>query len=497
MTSLTLAWRYLRGRGARSLLTTLAVVFGVMLIFGLNGVIPAMTEAFSRGLLSTAGKIDLTVTSAFSQPVRPALVDTVARVPGIAVASPLVERPVPVPGQDDVPQAERVVQVTVIGVDPATAASIRDFPVGDGRALEVGDADVAVLAGDLAERLAVRVGDELVLPSSVGTARLTVVGLLTTGTVPGQELVYLPLASAQRLLAFGDRITGVEASFAPGADRATTEDAVRAAVGDDYRVGGLSTNSSLLASLDVAAFTFNMFGVFALATAGFIILNSFRTVVAERRRDIGMLRAIGMGRRSIEGMFLAESLLQGLVGTALGILAGMGMASALFALMTPILEDFVHIRIGGPIYTPGTWALSIALGVGVTVLSALVPARAAGRVTPMEAMRPQVGEVYERRVGVRAWIGVGLVVVSLFCLATRHQTLVGVGAVVFLVAVALVAPAIITPLANAFGHVVELLFAREGAIARSNLQRNPGRSAVTVTTTWPRRSCSGWRPSSR
>lgn len=481
MIALRLAWRHLRGRGARSLLTTLAVVFGVMLIFGLNGVTPALADAFSRGLLSTAGKIDLTVTSAYGQPVRPGLVDAVARVPGIAVASPLVERPVPVPGQDDVPQAERVTQVTVVGVDPATAARLRDVGVTDGRALEVGDADVAVLAGDLAGRLSVGVGDELVLPSSVGTARLTVVGLLSAATVPGQEIVYLPLASAQRLLGFGDRLTGVEATFEPGVDRTATEDAVRAAVGDDYRVGGLSSNSSLLASIEVASFTFTMFGVFALATAGFIILNSFRTVVAERRRDIGMLRAIGMGRRSVEAVFLAESLLQGLVGTALGILAGMGMASGLFALMTPVLEDFVHIRLGSPVYTPGTWALAIALGVGVTVLSAVVPARAAGRVTPMEAMRPQVGEVYERRVGVRAWVGVGLVVVSLFCLATRHQTLVGVGAVVFLIAIALVAPAIINPVAQAFGHAIELLFAREGAIARSNLQRNPGRSAVTVT----------------
>ncbi len=140
-----------------------------------------------------------------------------------------------------------------------------------------------------------------------------------------------------------------------------------------------------------------MFGIFALATAGFIILNSFRTVVAERRRDIGMLRAIGAGRRTVMGLFLAESLFQGVIGTALGIVAGWLLAAGLFAAMAPDRSRSVmHFRIGSPIFNPGTWIKSIVLGIGVTVVAAIVPARAAGRVTPMEAMRPQLGEVYER-----------------------------------------------------------------------------------------------------
>ena len=95
--NLTLAWRYLRGRGLRSLLTTLAVVFGVMLTFGLNGILPAMTEAFTHNLRSAAGKVDLTVTSAYNQPFRTDVVDRMLAVPKVATASPGVQRTVPLP----------------------------------------------------------------------------------------------------------------------------------------------------------------------------------------------------------------------------------------------------------------------------------------------------------------------------------------------------------------------------------------------------------------
>lgn len=479
--STRLAWRYLKGRGLRSALTTLAVMFGVMLIFGLNGILPTLLETFTRSMMSTAGRIDLTVTSAYRQPFGRDVLDRVARTEGVAVATPEVQQSAPLKPRDGVPDSQQVSLINVIGVEPATASRVRDFPLASGRALTAGDAAVGVLPADLAGRLELRLGDELTLPSAVGTTKVTVVGLLATATVPGQELIYVPLGTAQALFGLGDRITAVEASLEPDADRAATEDAVRRALGDDYTVGGLSSNASLLASLQVAQYAFNLFGVFALATAGFIIANSFRTVIAERRRDIGMLRAIGTPRRTITTMFLVESLLQGVIGTGLGLLAGWAMANGLFALLGPTMKSILHMDLGGATFAPATWALAIGLGLGVTVLAALVPARAASRVTPLEAMRPQVGEVYERQVGRRAWVGLALGIASAGLLVTRTPELVGLGAVVFLVAIALVAPVIVNPLARVFGNVVELFFAREGAIARSNLQRNPSRSATTVT----------------
>ena len=478
-TSIDLAWRYLRGRGLRSALTTLAVALGVMLVFGLNGISPALMEAFTKSMMSAAGRIDVTVGSAFRQPIEVDVLDTVLRTPGIAAASGEVQRPAPLTSRAGLSDAPAM--INVVGIDPGPAARVRDLPVEQGRALASGDGDVAVLSSDLAERLAVRVGDELTLPSASGTTRLTIVGLLSTPTVPGQEQLYVPLASAQRLFSLGDRLTVVEASLAPGADRATVEDALRRQLGDRYTVGGLSSNASLVASMEVAQYAFTLFGVFALATAGFIIANSFRTVIAERRRDIGMLRAIGTPRRVIRRMFLAESLLQGVLGTALGLVLGWLLAAGAFAAMRPIVAQYMRMQIGPPVFEPWTWALAIGLGLLVTVLAAVLPARTASRIAPLEAMRPPVAEVHQAVAGRRALVGAALVMVSVFLLASRVPTWMAVGSVVFLVAIALVTPAVVNPLASAFGSVVELLFAREGALARSNLQRNPARSAATVT----------------
>lgn len=477
--SLDLAWRYLRGRGLRSALTTLAVALGVMLVFGLNGISPALMEAFTRSMTSAAGRIDITVSSAFRQPIDLDVLDTVTRTPGIGAASGEVQRPTPLTTRTHLTDAPSM--VNVVGIDPSSASRVRDFPLSAGRALASGDGDVAVLSSDLAGRLELRLGDALVLPSSTGTTKLTIVGLLSTPTVPGQEQVYVPLSAAQSLFALGNRLTVVEASLGPGADRAGVEDTLRRALGDRFTVGGLSSNGSLLASMQVSEMAFMLFGVFALATAGFIIANSFRTVIAERRRDIGMLRAIGTPRRIIQRMFLAESLLQGVLGTAVGLVLGWLLAAGTFAAMAPLMEQYLHMKIGGPIFRPGTWALAIGLGLGVTVLAAVLPARTASRITPLEAMRPPVAEVHAAVAGRRAWLGVGLIAVSVFMLASRVPTWVAVGSVVFLIAIALVTPAIVNPLATWFGSVVELLFAREGALARSNLQRNPGRSATTVT----------------
>ena len=471
--TLTLAFRYLRGRGTRSLLTTLAVVFGVMLSFGLNGILPAMMDAFTHSLLAAAGKVDLTVTSAYNQPFRPDVVDRLLTVPQVVSASPGVQRTVPLSRSADAP-ADALAQVIVVGIDPGSAGTVHDFPVASGRMLANGDDSALVLNADLAVDLHLAVGDQLVLPAAGGTARFRVIGLLNTATVPGQELVYLTLPAAQQLFGLGARITQVEAAFAPGADRPAAEKAVAVALGPNFQVGGLSTESTLLASLQVATSAFTMFGIFALATAGFIIANSFRTVVAERRRDIGMLRAIGARRRTVVNLFLTESLIQGVVGTTLGLAAGWLLAAGMFAVMSPIFESVMHFRVGGPKFTPSTWVTSILLGIGVTVVAAIIPARAAGRVTPLEAMRPQLGEVYRRRVGTRCMAGGGLIVLSLFGLTAGSSSLVGLGSVLFLVGIALIAPVVVNPIADWASQPLELVVLPGGRAGPQQPAAQPG-----------------------
>jgi len=296
--SATLAWRYLIGRPGRTVLTTLAITLGVALIFGLNGILPGMADVFTKTLFAAAGQVDLTVSSMSGGTFDLGVANEVASVPGVAVASPSMRRSVAMPNGSPVSVA------TLVGIDARTSPKVHTYNVSEGRMLNEGDAGEVVIGSDTAQSLGLHVGSAMRIPTVAGTESFNVVGLLANGSTPSAPEVYVTIPDAQRMTGAGNTINTVEARFDPGADRTVVEAAVRREIGSDYLVGGLSNQSSLLASLQAANYMFTFFGLFALIMGGFIILNTFRTLVAERRHDIGMLRAIGADRNVILGIFL-------------------------------------------------------------------------------------------------------------------------------------------------------------------------------------------------
>ncbi|HUM68928.1 MAG TPA: FtsX-like permease family protein, partial [Chloroflexota bacterium] len=305
---------------------------------------------------------------------------------------------------------------------------------------------------------------------------------ITTGRAPqGSEQVFIPLAAAQTTFNLPGQINIIEARFAANADA----DAVRAAVltrlGSSYKVGGATTGSEFTAALEAANYIYNMFGVIAIALGGFIIFITFRTVVVERRRDIGMLRAIGASRKTVLGLILTESLVMGVIGTAVGIAFGYLMAAGLLVGMQSILENLMRTSVSGPVFAPWVFVLAIGLGVGITLLAGLFPALAAMRVSPLEALRPSLAEVERRRAGRGAIIGAVLIVIAFLTLLPGNVGLAALGILLFVMGLALVLPALIYPLARIFGRLLTIVFAREGQIAQGNLTRQPGRAAITAS----------------
>ncbi len=172
----------------------------------------------------------------------------------------------------------------------------------------------------------------------------------------------------------------------------------------------------------------NMFGVLALFMGGFIIFNTFRTVVAERRRDIGMLRAIGAKRNTITGMILVEGLLQGIIGSAIGLGLGYLMGVGVLKLAQAPLSTFLHLNFSKVVVSPGLLVTSLLLGIGITVLAGLLPARNAARVTPMDALRPSVAEVeYKRGAKVNFIVGLTLTGLAVAALISGNMSLIAVG----------------------------------------------------------------------
>ncbi len=242
----------------------------------------------------------------------------------------------------------------------------------------------------------------------------------------------------------------------------------------------------MFASIKLGQQAFNMFGVLALFMGGFIIFNTFRTVVTERRRDIGMLRALGARRSTITGMILAEGLLQGLIGSGIGLLLGYLLGVGVVLLAKPLMNTFVHASIGSPVVTPTLVITSILLGVGITVLAGLLPARNASRVTPMDALRPSVSEVeYKRRASAGFIAGLVMIGISLVALATGNMGLIGLGGLLFLTGLILVAPVLLRPITYVFGRLTAVLYARQGVsdLAQGNLTRQPARVTITASAT--------------
>jgi putative ABC transport system permease protein len=475
MFHLTLAARYLQGRKLRTFLTTLAIVFGVTIMFGLNGVLPTFAQAIRQNMLAAAGQVDLAVTGKTAGPFDATLVEEVRQVEGIAFASGSLRHNTILPAGSAIPA------LTVAGVETETAADVHAFNLASGRFLEAGDGNAILVSENVVEQMDLALGDSLTLPSATGAADFEIVGILSAPALPGVEEVYVPLAAAQSLFNQTGQINTIEAVFVPGRDQATIESAVEERLGSNFRLGQREAGQELLANLRVGETLLNTFAFLSLVMGGFIIFNTFRTVVAERRRDIALLRAVGASRRTILGLVITESLLQGIVGTLSGLLLGYGLMLLMVYAFRSIAEDLLRFQIGDPVITPAVLIVSVGLGVGVTLFAGLSPALAATRVPPLEAMRPATAEVEERKIGRATIVGSVLLVLSAIALFSGNFGLAALGSLLFLVGLVMVAPALIKPIARLFSSLLTLAFAREGQIAEGNLARQPGRAAITAS----------------
>ncbi len=489
---LTLAWRYLAGRKLRTFLTTLAVIFGVMVIFGMNIILPTMLAAFQANLMAAGGIVDITVTNKSGGGFPVDVAKKLDGISGIRAYSPSLERTVNLPANfvdGDPAKQDRITAVNLIGLEPEAAMSLQAYIIQQpGRFLQADDTNATVISQTLADAYAVKLGDTFKLPSLNGTVTLTVVGILPPRTLPGNEDVLVNLPQAQAITGQTGQINSIEITLTSldESARTATIAAAESALGSDYQVGSIQSGTEMFASLKLGQAAFNMFGVLALFMGGFIIFNTFRTVVAERRRDIGMLRALGAKRSTITGMILVEGLLQGLIGSAIGLLLGYLFGAGIVQLAGPMLSQFVHVKMGQPVVSPTLVVTSVLLGVGITVLAGLLPAQNASKVTPMDALRPSVAEVeYKRRASGSFIAGLVMIGAALLGLTTGNMSFISLGGLLFLVGLILVAPALLRPIAFVFGRLTALLYARQGTgdLAQGNLTRQPSRVTITASAT--------------
>ncbi|RPJ23553.1 MAG: hypothetical protein EHM33_20600, partial [Chloroflexi bacterium] len=197
----TLAARYLFGRKLRTTLTTLAIIFGVMLIFGMNTVLPTMLAALQANVQGAEGNVDFTITNISGQSFPAEAANGLHSLDGVRAVSASLNKTINLPADfvdRDPARPDTLIAVNLIGVIPEDARSVRSYPIVVGRYLDASDTTSAVITQTLADAFSVGVGDIVSLPSTVGVTELIVVGLLP-GTITNtteEVLVNLPQAQS-------------------------------------------------------------------------------------------------------------------------------------------------------------------------------------------------------------------------------------------------------------------------------------------------------------
>ena len=267
---------------------------------------------------------------------------------------------------------------------------------------------------------------------------------------------------------------------------------VRAAVPSDLTVldrpgaGRQATPTTSPRRLSFLNYLLLAFGFVAVFVGAFIIFNTYTITVAQRTREFGMLRTIGASRRQVLGAVLGEALIVGVIATILGFIGGILFAAGLTALFDAV--GFGIPSTGTPIELRTViWA--VAVGLGVTVLAAMIPAVRATRVTPIQALREGHSTRKRHRPWIRPVIAALVFALSAFLLyygvagegdiVTRLLLGVAGGAILFFIGVALIATYLVRPVVAFVGLLVGRLGA-SGKLAMENTTRNTGRTAVTA-----------------
>lgn len=464
-----MAWQYLKGRKLRTLLTTLAIVLGVALIFAINLIMPSVLDYFRQSQESEMEAVDLSIVDRTGESFDPVPVTrALLAVDGVEAVSGVLRRRIILP-KDNNPLGD-IKQIDVTGVDPAVLPSVRTYELREGRIIQAdGEAVVSARVGQR--------GDSISVTTARGLQSFTIVGILKDDPVTARLII--TLADAQAALNQAGRINLLEVVYREGANKDRLSAGIKTMFGDRY-LYNTSTESDL-AFAEVASMGLNLFGFIALFMGGFLIFNTFRTVVIERRHDLAMLRAIGATRRQIMQLILIESVLQGLIGTALGLVLGYLFTLTAMDFFEEVLGQIMAIDKMEASLRPSAFAIAIGMGVLTTLLAGYWPARRAGRTSPLEALRPVTASDLNRANRWSLIAGGGVMALAVLLLVNSGQT-APVGAVVFLAGAVIAGPGLVVPVARLFNPLLTLWFAREGDLARGNLIRQPGRAAITAST---------------
>ncbi|WP_030603396.1 ABC transporter permease [Streptomyces fulvoviolaceus] len=344
---------------------------------------------------------------------------------------------------------------------------------------------------DTVDKHHLKLGDEIGVISAVGTHKAKISGIADFQvTNPGAAIFYLDTRTAQETLVGETGVfTNVNVTAASGVTDAQLKQNVAAEVGGAYKVQTAketadANQKDVEGFMSVMKYAMLGFAGIAFLVGIFLIINTFSMLVAQRTREIGLMRAIGSSRKQVNRSVLTEALLLGVFGSVLGVGAGVGLAVGLMKLMG---QMGMHLSTADLTVAWTTPVVGLLLGVVVTVLAAYLPARRAGKVSPMAALR-DAGAPADAKAGrIRALVGTVLTGAGGYALylvtqadkAKEGSLWLGLGVVLTLIGFVVIGPLLAGGVVRVLGAVVLRGFGPVGRMAERNALRNPRRTGAT------------------
>jgi putative ABC transport system permease protein len=482
-----ISWPYFRKHVLRTLLTTAGIVLGVAVFVGMHTANQSVLFAFSRTVDRIAGKTELQVTAGetgFDEE----LLEKVQSASTVRVAVPVVEAVVDthIEGQGN---------ILILGIDMTGDRSLRDYDLESGDEAVIDDPlvflaqpDSLIVTKEFAGNNQLAVGSRLPLGTAEGTREFTIRGVMKSSGLTsafGGNLAIMDVYAAQKLFGRGRTFDRIDLAVKPGHSIEECQDELRTLLGPGLQVSPPSGRGQQFESM-LAAYSMmvNISSLFALFIGMFIIYNSFAIAVTQRRSEIGILRALGATRRQIRWLFLGESAVTGLIGSLVGLICGVLIARGIATSIGTLISDVYGVaqRADELATSPSLLGGALVIGIATSMIAALIPARSAARVDPVQALQKgkyqvlSVGESRARLV-LAAILGV-LSAASLSIGASRVMFYVGY--VLAIVVALLLSPLLSLALAKAVRPLLKAVRPVEGALAADSLIQAPRRTSASV-----------------
>ncbi len=484
------------GRKARLVLTSLAVILGTAFLSGTSIFSATLDRTFNNLFQDVFANIDGYVRSTEvvegdfglieRQRIPAELVTKVREVPGVADAVPDVQAFARIVGKDGKPIGSE-------GAGPPTFGSVAVefkgalWTIAEGK-FPIGPNEVA-LDESSAEKAGYVVGDKVKVIAQAGSREFTMVGIASYGDVRSPGGATFALFDVETASEFLGKPGFVDAILVVGDGSRSDEmlaqdiDKIFDASAKVETLTGAEitkeTQDDIGEALSFFSIFLTIFSVIALGVGSFVIYNVFSISAAQRQRENALLRALGASRGQVTRSMLIESVVVGLFGSTAGLIGGIGI-SKLLGVALPALG--IDLPSGGLVVTQSAIITTILVGLTVTVLSAILPARRAGKVPPLAAMRATALETSFSGKK-QLFIGLGFITLGIAVVvavvAGADTNYLGLGIVGVFIGTIVIGPSIARPVALFLGRPAAALRGITGSMARQNAARNPKRTSRT------------------